>query len=104
MPKQIIWSPLSENDFVSILDYLKANWDDRVVQGFIDITTSTLLQISTNPKQFPLIYKNRKIRKCVLTKHNTLFYRDTKDSIDILRIFDNRQDPEKTNVLTTPGI
>jgi plasmid stabilization system protein ParE len=95
MPKQIIWSPLSENDFISILDYLKENWDDMVVQGFIGITTSSVSQISINPKQFPLIYKNKKIRKCVLTKHNTLFYRDGKDSIDILRIFDNRQDPKK---------
>jgi plasmid stabilization system protein ParE len=95
MPKQIIWSPLSENDFVSILDYLQENWDDKVVQGFIGIITSSLSQISINPKQFPLIYKSKKIRKCVLTKHNTLFYRDRKDSVDILRIFDNRQDPKK---------
>lgn len=95
MPKQIIWSPLSENDFISILDYLQNNWDNAVVKGFIDITTSSVYQISNNPRQFPLIYKNKKIRKCVLTKHNTLFYRDRKDSVDILRIFDNRQDPKK---------
>ena len=52
-------------------------------------------QISINPKQFPLIFKKKKIRKCVMTKHNTLFYRENKDNIDILRIFDNRQDPKK---------
>jgi plasmid stabilization system protein ParE len=61
MPKQIIWSPLSENDFISILDYLKENWDDMVVQGFIEITTLSVSQISINPKQFPLIYKNKKL-------------------------------------------
>ena len=95
MPKQIIWSPLSENDFLTILDYLKENWDDKVVQGFIEITASSLSMISINPRQFPVIYKNKKIRKCVLTKHNTLFYRDRKNYVDILRIFDNRQDPKK---------
>ncbi len=95
MPKQIIWSPLSENDFVSILDYLQKNWDDKVVESFIEITFSSVSQISTNPKQFPFIYKNKKIRKCVLTKHNTLYYRDRKDCVDILRIYDNRQDPKK---------
>jgi hypothetical protein len=37
MPKQIIWSTLSEKDFVSILDYLQKNWDVKVVQEFIEI-------------------------------------------------------------------
>ncbi len=60
MPKQIIWSPLSENDFLTILDYLKENWDDKVVQGFIEITASSLSMISINPRQFPVIYKNKK--------------------------------------------
>lgn len=95
MPKPINWSPLSENDFSTILEYLKENWGDKIVQGFIEITSSSLSQISTNPKQYPLINKNKKIRKCVLTKHNTLYYRDSKESIDILRIYDNRQDPQK---------
>jgi len=93
MPKQIIWSPLSQKDFVLILDYLQNYWDNKVVQVFIEITERSIEQISNNPKQFPLINKN--VRKCVLTKHNTLYYRDSKESIDILRIFDNRQDPQK---------
>ncbi len=95
MPKPVNWSPLSENDFSTILEYLKENWGDKIVQGFIEITSSSISQISTNPKQYPLINKNKKIRKCVLTKHNTLYYRDSKESIDILRIYDNRQDPQK---------
>ncbi len=95
MAKKIIWSPLSQNDFISILNYLQENWDATVVQGFIEIIASSVSQISNNPKQFPLIYKNKKIRKCVLTKHNSLFYRDRKDYVDVLRIYDNRQDPKK---------
>jgi len=95
MPKQIIWSPLAESDFLSILDYLHGNWEMNVVQAFIDITFTSISQISGNPRLFPLINKDRKIRKCVLTRHNSLFYRDGKDSIEILRIFDNRQDPHK---------
>ena len=95
MHKQIIWSALSEKDFVSILDYLQKNWDDKVVQGFIEITNGSIELISNNPKQFPMIDKIKKVRKCVLTKHNTIYYRDRKTYIDILRIFDNRQDPRK---------
>jgi len=95
MPKKVIWSPLSEKDFDSILEYLQSNWDNKVVHNFIEIVDELLTQISNNPKQFPVIQKKKKIRKCVITKHNTLFYRDRKEFIDILRIFDNRQDPKK---------
>jgi plasmid stabilization system protein ParE len=93
MHKPIIWSPLSEDDFANILEYLHKNWDNKVAVNFIELTENVLNQIALNPKQFPFSYKRKKIRKCVLTKHNTLFYRDGKISIEILRIYDTRQDP-----------
>lgn len=94
MAKQIVWSRFAENDFAAILEYLNENWDEKVAYQFIDLTENILHQISINPRQFPLIYKKGKIRKCVLTKHNTIFYRDNKTQIDILRIYDTRQDPD----------
>jgi plasmid stabilization system protein ParE len=93
--KPVVWSPLSEKDFDQILDYLSINWDYKVVNQFIDLTEHLINQISENPKQYPLIYKKKKIRKIVLTKHNSLYYRESKDHIDILRIYDTRQDPHK---------
>jgi plasmid stabilization system protein ParE len=95
MPKQVIWSLLSDRDFNNILDYLLENWGSKVVTRFIDIVEDLIEQISLNPKQFPVIHKKLKVRKCVITKHNTLYYRDRRDYVDILRIFDNRQDPHK---------
>jgi plasmid stabilization system protein ParE len=95
MPKQIIWSPLSEKDFAQILEYLDTEWNEKVTNQFIDLTDSFLEQISINPKQYPIIHRKKRIRKCVITKHNTIFYRDSKKQIDILRIYDIRQDPKK---------
>lgn len=95
MPKQVIWSPQSESDLLQILDYLHKNWEVKVAVKFIDIIDEIINQISLNPRQFPVIQKRKKIRKCVITKHNSLYYRERKESIDILRIYDNRQDPHK---------
>ena len=88
MAKQIIWSNLSEIDFDNILEYLFRNWDNKVTEQFMDLTEKTLLQIAESPKQFPLINKKFKIRKCVLTKHNIKYYRESKTQIEILRIYD----------------
>jgi plasmid stabilization system protein ParE len=95
MPRQVIWSPLAENDFESILQYLQENWDSVVVSKFIELTDEIIKQVTINPKQFPVIQKSKRIRKCVISKHNTLFYRERKYYIDVLRIYDTRQDPKK---------
>jgi len=95
MPKKIIWSPLAENDFGNILEYLNEKWGEKVAYQFIEITSNVLLQISIKPKLFPLINKRLKIRKCVLTKHNSIYYREIVTQIEILRIYDTRQDPDK---------
>lgn len=77
------------------MSYLNKEWDAKIANQFIDIIEKILKQISLNPKQFPLINKKRKVRKCVITRHNSLFYQDRKEYISILRIYDTRQDPEK---------
>jgi plasmid stabilization system protein ParE len=97
MPKQVKWSPLAESDLSTILDYLHKNWERKVASNFLDLTDNFINQISINPKQFPLINRRKGIRKCVITKHNTLFYRDRNSAVEILRIYDTRQDP---NTLT----
>ena len=94
MFKQVIWSPLAESDFESILEYLNKNWDHKVAANFIDLTENIIDQISNNPKQYPIIFKKKRIRKCVLTKHNSLFYRDLRSKLEILRIYDTRQNPD----------
>ena len=94
MPKKITWSTLAESDFSNILNYLNQNWDNKVAANFIDLTDSIITLIAINPKQFPFMHKRKGIRKCVLTKHNSLYYRDKRSTIEILRIYDTRQDPD----------
>ncbi len=94
MPKEIIWAPLAENDLSAILEYLDKNWDSKVSANFIDMTENVIDQISINPRQFPIIFIRKRIRKCVLTKHNSLFYRESRSKAEILRIYDTRQDPD----------
>lgn len=94
MPKQIIWSPLAESDLSNILDYLDKNRERKVAVNFLNLTDNFINQISLNPKQFPFIHKRKGIRKCVITKHNTLFYRDRRNKVEVLRIYDTRQNPD----------
>ena len=73
MPKPIVWSPESERDLDKILVYLASEWEADVSIKFLDLIDSLLRQISMNPKQYPIIHKQLNIRKCVITKHNSLY-------------------------------
>jgi plasmid stabilization system protein ParE len=95
MSKHVIWSPLAETDLDKILDYLQKNWNEQVVLRFLDKIEILIVQIANNPKQFPMVNKKRKVRKCIITKHNTIYYREHKTCVELLRIFDNRQHPQK---------
>ncbi len=95
MPKHIIWSPLSEADFEKVLDYLHESWNERVALSFMVDIENILNQISAQPKQFPIVNKKMKVRKCVVSKHNTIFYREKNECLELLRIFDTRQKPSK---------
>jgi len=95
MPRIIIWSPFAESDLDEILEYLIANWSNQVILDYLDLVDNLIAQIGNQPKIYPIINKKLKVRKCVLTKQNSLYYRENRERIEILRIYDNRQNPKK---------
>ncbi len=98
MPRQILWSPLAVTDFENVLDYLNENWNEQVVLKFMYEIENSIDMILKHPKQFPLVNIKMKVRKCVVTMHNSLFYRERKNNIELLRIFDTRQSPKKLKI------
>ncbi|HRZ96562.1 MAG TPA: type II toxin-antitoxin system RelE/ParE family toxin [Paludibacter sp.] len=95
MLKEIIWSPLSVSDMENTIEYLSNIWNEQIINEFLDDVDLNLQQIALYPRLYPVINKKLKVRKCVVTKHNTIFYQEKKNTIQLLRIFDTRQDPEK---------
>ncbi len=93
--KQIIWSPSAEADLKDVLFYLQIKWSERVIAKFISKVDDALEMIIAAPKTFPIINQELQLRKCVITKHNTLFYRELPHKIEVVRLFDSRQDPQK---------
>lgn len=95
MTREIIWSPDAENDLVTILEYLELKWSSRITRRFINKIDDNIELILEDPRIFPLINQDMQIRKSVITKQNTLFYREINNKIEIVRLFDTRQDPQK---------
>lgn len=70
MVKKIRLTSLAEADLETITDYLADNWSSSVVSKFLIQFEGLCITISNCPEIFPVISKNKNVRKAVLTKHN----------------------------------
>ena len=93
--KPVEWTELATFDYNAILDYLHRNWGHKVISNFALLTDKTIEHISCNPRVYRYTNKKMRIRRCVLSKHNSIYYIVKKDRIQIVRIYDNRRDPKK---------
>lgn len=94
MKREIRLSKRAMNKLDSLLVYLENEWSTKVKYNFILKLDKSLKQIQKLPDSFPESEKIRGLRKCVVTKQTTVFYRYSDTSIDVITIFDNRQNPK----------
>jgi len=94
MKREIKLSKRTMRKLDSLLVYLEEEWSTKVKHEFISKLDKSLKQIQNLPDSFPESEKIRGLRKCVLTKQTTLFYKYSETTIDVITIFDNRQNPK----------
>ena len=92
---KIIWMPRAKTDLNNILDYLNDNWSKREAEKFVIKVSKAIEQIKMSPETFPVVRKKKNIHKFLLVKQNTIYYRIQKNEIELLTIWDTRQNPKK---------
>jgi len=93
--KEIFLTEVAESNYEAITDYIFEKFGPIITNNFIERFWEVCLLISETPEIYPLANKAKQIRKCVVSKHNTIYFKEYNDVIRILVVFDNRQDPEK---------
>lgn len=95
MAYSIIWTEESEHTFTENVDYLSLSWDLITINKFLDRVDEVILTIKDNPKLYPLYQKKTNVRKCVVNKHITLYYKIVNESrIDLLTFWNTHQNPD----------
>ena len=95
---KLIWSDEALNNLKNIIKYLEYKWTEKEIKKFEKLLDKRLDLISQNPLLFPKAIKSKDIRKSVLTKYTSVYYKINKYDIELLSIFDNRQNPEKLKI------
>ncbi|OQY04029.1 MAG: hypothetical protein B6I20_03845 [Bacteroidetes bacterium 4572_117] len=94
---KVTWTFTSKKSFTKILDFLLENWTAKEVDKFAEDVRNTINQIKENPYMYEASSKNKTVRKGFVNSLVSLFYRvrPRNKEIELLRFWDNRQDPKK---------
>ena len=95
MVYEIEFSKRSIIELQKTVDFLLINWSFKSAVEFIDKFYLKINYISLNPYGYTKSALGRNIRRCVVTRHVTLYYKIKKYKIFVLFLFDNRQSPDK---------
>ncbi len=89
---------LASFKLTELLDYLEHKWSLSIKIKFLNKLESKLEVIKSNPDSFVMSDVKKGLRRCVVTKQTTLLYKYDSDTIYIITVFDNRQDPQSLEV------
>ena len=93
--KRIILSKRFRNNAFRVYQYLLVEFSSKTADAFLERLEKRIDFISQNPTAGKLSYKRKDVRSILLTPHNQIFYRYQNDSVEILYLFDVRQNPKK---------
>jgi len=95
MAKKVIWSPEATEFFELVIEYLENNWTEKEVEHFIKATEKVIEIISAQPKLYRAAKKKKNVHEALITKHNLMLYKNTRNFIYVMTIWDTRQDPKR---------
>lgn len=94
----IEWSPLAREEYFSLLDYLSTEWGSTVTLNFIKRVEHVLEHISNHPEMYPATEHRKAVRRCVVSKQTTLYYRVLDQKIQLITLFNTHQNPENLDL------
>lgn len=93
----IFWTDLALEELQATVEYLEIRFSDKEIQRLAKEIERITELISHNPNLFPLSDK-KKVRKVVILRFNSMYYRIEQNQVQILSFFSNRQSPETRKI------
>src|SRR5690606_33192628 len=92
---EIIWTNIARITYLEILENLQKIWTLKEIQAFHQLTQRNLSLISSGKIFNPSIHANSEIRRVVIHRNVTLYYKvvKSKNCIYLITFFNNRMNP-----------
>jgi len=90
----IRYSHIAEAEELELLLFINNKWGKQKAEEIYNKIELVLYYISLMPKMYPVSQQKQGLRKCVLSKQTSIYYRIKEDFIEIVSIRDNRAYPK----------
>jgi len=101
MAYKIINTAVAKKSFQQNIMYLKEDWTIKEVKNFILKTESIINLLKISPQTFQKWEYNSSVRKVLVVKQITLFYRINGETVEILLFWNNYKNPDYLNNILT---
>ncbi|AWG20534.1 hypothetical protein FFWV33_02800 [Flavobacterium faecale] len=95
--KAVIWSNQSELDYYDNIDYLMGYWGLASARNFIDKVDANIAILQKGNINFRPT-NSKGVFEVVIVKQISLFYRVSDDAVELVRFWNNYQNPEKNKM------
>ena len=96
---ETIWSDEAKETFANVIDDIEKNFTEKESTAFVEETFSVIAVI----EKFPKLYKKsnlkgmKNVHQALIHPHTTLFYEISKQRIELLFFWFNKDNPRKLN-------
>ena len=90
---KIHYTDRASKDQQDLYEYLLEKWGIQTVKKLDVKIEQSLNLIAKQPEMYPATGQKTSIRRCVISKQTSLYYRVNKYNIELLTFFDTRQHP-----------
>ncbi|MDH5399522.1 MAG: type II toxin-antitoxin system RelE/ParE family toxin [Cyclobacteriaceae bacterium] len=98
MPLPVRYSLRARQEEIEILEYVQARFGQNTAREVYESIEQTIEKIAVMPGMFPSSKKQKGLRKCVLSKQTSIYYRVSNDWIEVVSFRANLKDPGKFSV------
>lgn len=91
---EIIWTRLANITFKEVFENLDARWTKKEMRNFRDLTDELLEKVKNDQITHPLVNETLEIRKAIVHKNVSLFYKVETNKIYLITFFNNQMNPK----------
>ncbi|MGC1633348.1 MAG: hypothetical protein WA749_14660 [Gelidibacter sp.] len=93
---EIVWTKFAKITYFEILENLEVRWTFKEVKEFHDLTNAVLNKIKLNQVDFPAINVELNIKKAIIHKSISLYFKMESHSerVYLIVFFNNRMNPK----------
>jgi len=95
MDYKIFWSEEALLNFEDILHYLAFTWSEREINNFKKLLNQRIEFIKQNPYIFPKSPYNPSLRKAVINKQTSVYYKIENQIVYLAYLFVNRKNIDR---------